>query len=949
MDDRGVQHELEQLLQKQTGIGDPTLAAYVLNLGRQGKQHLQRELSDFPKEFVDRLDAVINGSSQTRTSQEIYSGVVVGVKAAGSLVKVSHINRIGLVPAHQRQADPNLQPGQKVNVRIVKSENGRLILGIAKPYFEVTDPFELKQMQAAGNDYTTSVQRTRNDGFTNDEEPRSSEVTLTVNKHIPNFLKKEGNVDDLLTNPNRVSSLPEDKETWLSKSARLTGGKVSEATLNSRNTPKKDNRDVHSMRSEPSPRAASGKHEQDKRILPVHKFRQDIMQAVASSSVVVIVGDTGSGKTTQITQFLHAGGYSTNGKIIACTQPRRLAAMSIAQRVCTEMNCAKLGGLVGYSVRFDDCTSRETEVKFMTDGILQREIISDPDLSNYSVIMLDEAHERTVATDVLFALLKSATARRPDLRVIVTSATLDAERFASYFGGAPILRIPGRTFPVDIKWAPEPVLDYMEATLATVKHIHDSPENKGDILVFLTGQAEIDLAVAAISKTHPSGDLIPIPVYAAIPSEMQALIFNPAPKGKRKVVFATNIAETSLTIDGITYVVDPGFSKIQVWDANKGMGVLQVQPISQAQANQRSGRAGRTAPGVCYRLYTQRSFENEMPKSTVPEIQRDNLGHTVLGLKAMGIQDIMNFDFIDKPSRASMMSSLHELFLLGALDENANITKLGIEMAAFPLDPSLAKILVTAREYGEDCLRYILIIISMMSMPNVFYRPSQPPAKQLEADRAHRQFQDITGDHITLLRVFQGYDESRSKKKWCDNNFIQYKTMTKVQDARKQLSDLVKHDKNNRNSALLTQHQPLPMMNKEAKMRVLKSLCSGFFQNVAKSQGTRTGAYTTLSSNITVNIHPSSSLFKKDAHYVLYSSLVLTSKEYMHTVSEIKPEWLISAVPDYYQHENDSSTTNSKKRQGDDSLQPLFRKYATHENEWKVSEHRKTLFTKRRA
>lgn len=947
MGDSGVQRDLERLLEKQTGIGDPTLAAYVLNLGRQGKQHLHRELSDFPREFVDQLDTVINGSDRPDTSQQIYSGIVVGIKPAGLLIKVAGLNKIGLVPTHQH-GESTVQKGQRVRVKVLKNETGRLILELEKQLFEVKDPFELKQMQAAAGHPPVNIQRSHEEGFADELEPEHQEISLIVNKHIPKFLEHEGVIESPLTNPNRVSDLPEDNETWLSKSARVTGGKVSEATLNSRNAPKKETQEPQRVNSQSSRAANSSKPEQDKRILPVHKFRKDIMQAVASSSVVVIVGDTGSGKTTQITQFLHDGGYSNNGKVIACTQPRRLAAISIAQRVSSEMNCPKVGGLVGYSVRFDDCTSKDTEVKFMTDGILQREIISDPDLSKYSAIMLDEAHERTVATDVLFALLKSATTRRPDLRVIVTSATLDAERFAAYFGGAPILRIPGRTFPVDIKWAPEPVLDYMEAALATVKHIHNSPESEGDILVFLTGQAEIDLAVAAISKTHPSRDLIPIPVYAAIPSEMQSLIFNPAPAGRRKVVFATNIAETSLTIDGITFVVDPGFSKIQVWDANKGMGVLQVQPISQAQANQRSGRAGRTAPGVCYRLYTKRSFENEMPKSTVPEIQRGNLGHTVLGLKAMGVQDIMNFDFIDKPSRLSMLSSLHELFLLGALDENSTITKLGIEMAAYPLDPTLAKVLVTARQYGEECLEDVLIIIAMMSMPNVFYRPSQPPAKQLEADRAHRHFQDITGDHITLLRVFKEWDESSSKKKWCDKNYIQYKTMTKVQDARQQLSDLVNRDKSDRNNKPRMQSGSYPMINKDTKIKILKCLCSGFFQNVAKSQGTKTGSYTTLNSNITVNIHPSSSLFKKDARYILYSSLILTSKEYMHIVSEIKPEWLISAVPDYYQHENNSTSTNPKKRQGEDSLQPLYRKYATHENEWKVSEHRKTLFTKRR-
>jgi ATP-dependent RNA helicase DHX8/PRP22 len=319
-----------------------------------------------------------------------------------------------------------------------------------------------------------------------------------------------------------------------------------------------------------------------------------------------------SGKTTQMTQYLVEAGFSTRG-IIGCTQPRRVAAMSVAKRVAEEIGC-RLGQEVGYTIRFEDCTSSATRIKYMTDGMLLREALIDPNLSKYAVIMLDEAHERTIHTDVLFGLLKQTLKRRTDLKLIVTSATLDAEKFSSYFYNSPIFTIPGRTFPVEIMYTKDPESDYLEASMITVMQIHLS-EPPGDILVFLTGQEEIDTACETLfnrMKTlGPSvPELIILPVYSALPSEMQSRIFEPAPPGARKVVIATNIAETSITIDGIFYVVDPGFVKQNCYDPKLGMDSLQVVPISQAQSRQRSGRAGRTGPGKCYRLYTETAYQN---------------------------------------------------------------------------------------------------------------------------------------------------------------------------------------------------------------------------------------------------------------------------------------------------------------------------------------------------
>ncbi|KAJ3221793.1 DEAH-box ATP-dependent RNA helicase prp22 [Clydaea vesicula] len=401
--------------------------------------------------------------------------------------------------------------------------------------------------------------------------------------------------------------------------------------------------------------------------LPIFKLRSTIVQAVDENQVLIVVGDTGSGKTTQMTQYLAEEGFCARG-VIGCTQPRRVAAQSVAKRVAEEVGC-RLGEEVGYAMRFEDCTSPSTKIKYLTDGFLLRELLNDPLLSRYSVIILDEAHERTMSTDVTFGLLKKTVKKRPDLKLIVTSATLDAEKFSEYFFQCPILTIPGRTYPVEILFAREPESDYLDAALITVMQIHLS-EPAGDILLFLTGQEEIDTSceilferMKALGNSVP--ELIILPIYSTLPSEMQSKIFEPTPEGSRKVVISTNIAETSITIDGIFYVVDPGFVKQNTYDVKLGMDALVVVPISQAQARQRSGRAGRTGPGKCYRLYTEAAFRNEMLPSPIPEIQRINLTNVVLTLKAMGINDLLNFEFMDPPPPASMISAMATLYQLG--------------------------------------------------------------------------------------------------------------------------------------------------------------------------------------------------------------------------------------------------------------------------------------------
>jgi len=612
---------------------------------------------------------------------------------------------------------------------------------------------------------------------------------------------------------------------------------------------------------------------QQRETLPVYKFRKQLLDAVKENQLMIVVGDTGSGKTTQLTQYLAEGGFANDG-IIGCTQPRRVAAMSVAKRVAEEVGC-KLGQEVGYTIRFEDCTSPDTKIKYMTDGMLEREILLDPNLRKYSVIMLDEAHERTIATDVLFGLLKKTLKRRSDLKVIVTSATLDADKFSEYFNKCPIFTIPGRTYPVEIMYSREPESDYLDAALVTVMQIHLT-EPAGDVLLFLTGQEEIDTSseilyerMKALGPSVP--ELIILPVYSALPSEMQSRIFDPAPPGSRKVVIATNIAETSITIDQIYYVIDPGFVKQNAYDPKLGMDSLVVTPISQAQAKQRAGRAGRTGPGKCFRLYTEAAFQSEMLPTSIPEIQRQNLAHTILMLKAMGINDLLHFDFMDPPPTNTMLTALEELYALSALDDEGLLTRLGRKMADFPMEPALAKVLI----YSVDmsCSDEILSIVAMLSVQTVFYRPKE---KQQQADQKKAKFHDPHGDHLTLLNVYNGWKQSRFSNPWCFENFIQARSMRRAQDVRQQLVSIMERYK----------HQIVSCGRNTMKVR--QALCSGFFRNSARKDPQE--GYKTMVEGTPVYMHPSSALFGKPAEHVIYHTLVLTTKEYMHCTTGIEPK-----------------------------------------------------------
>lgn len=630
--------------------------------------------------------------------------------------------------------------------------------------------------------------------------------------------------------------------------------------------------------------------EETRKSLPIYAYRDQFLAALEQYQILVIVGETGSGKTTQLPQYLHEAGYTKGGLKVGCTQPRRVAAMSVAARVADEMG-VKVGNEVGYSIRFEDATSDKTVLKYMTDGMLLREFMTEPDLGGYSALMIDEAHERTVHTDILLALVKDLARERPDLKLLISSATMNASKFAEYFDDAPIFNIPGRRYPVDIHYTPQPEANYLAAAITTVFQIHTT-QGKGDILVFLTGQDEIEAAeqnITEISRKLGSRvpELVICPIYANLPSELQAKIFEPTPEGARKVVLATNIAETSLTIDGIVYVIDPGFVKENIYNPATGMSKLVAVPCSRASANQRSGRAGRVGPGKCFRLYTKWAFMNEMEESTTPEIQRTNLNGVVLMLKSLGINELLDFEFMDPPPTETLIGALNQLFALQALNHQGELTKMGRQMAEFPTDPMLAKAILAADKLG--CVEEVLSIVSMLSEASaLFFRPKD---KKIHADSARARFTvKEGGDHLTLLNIWNQWVDSDFSYVWAKENFLQQRSLTRARDVRDQLAKLCERVEVTTSSCGAADLVPIQ-----------KAITAGFFPNAARLQ--RGGdSYRTVKNNNTVYIHPSSVLMDSNPpiKMVIYYELVQTTKEYMRSCIPIKPEWLHEAAPHFH-------------------------------------------------
>lgn len=643
--------------------------------------------------------------------------------------------------------------------------------------------------------------------------------------------------------------------------------------------------------------------------LPVYQFREKLLDAVNENQIVIVEGETGSGKTTQIPQFLVDAGLVASGLTsVACTQPRRVAATSIAARVADEMD-VKLGEEVGYTIRFEDVSSKNTVLKFVTDGMLLREAMSDPLLKRYSCIVLDEAHERTLATDVLMGLLQEILPRRKsdsehgELKLVVMSATLDAEKFQKYFHGAPLLKVPGRTHPVEVFYAAAPMENYVDAAVKTTLNIHEC-EGPGDILVFLTGEQEIEQACTEIRETAASlpkdkPQLVVYPLYSSLTPQQQRRIFDPAPGPRvpggppgRKVVVSTNIAETSLTIDGIVYVVDPGFSKQKVYNPRIRVESLLVSPISRASARQRAGRAGRTKPGKCFRLYTEKSFHDDLQEATYPEILRSKMSNVVLTLKKLGIENLVTFDFLDPPAPETLMRALEQLNYLGALDDEGELTELGYQMSELPLDPQHAKLILDSPTYG--CSSEIVTIVACLSVPQIFLRPREA---MKAADEAKAQFVNKESDHITLLNAFFAYESTpeKDRKKWCWDNFINDRSIMNAMNVRNQLVGIMRKI-------------DLPLLTSDRRgdgsfafTEIRKALTAGTYMQVAFRQ--RTGEYLTAKDNQLVSIHPSSVVISRP-EWVLFEEFALTTKNFIRTVTVTSVDWLVEMAPHYFDLEN---------------------------------------------
>jgi pre-mRNA-splicing factor ATP-dependent RNA helicase DHX15/PRP43 len=622
--------------------------------------------------------------------------------------------------------------------------------------------------------------------------------------------------------------------------------------------------------------------------------RDEFLLMYQKSQILVFVGETGSGKTTQIPQFVLFDDLPhLQRKMVACTQPRRVAAMSVAQRVANEMDVT-LGEEVGYSIRFENVTSQKTILNYMTDGMLLREAMNDHDLKRYSTIILDEAHERTLATDILMGLLKEVVVRRPDLKLIIMSATLDAAKFQRYFMDCPLLAVPGRTHRVDIFYTPEPERDYVEAALRTVLQIHAS-EPEGDILLFLTGEEEIEDAVRKITlevdemvREADAGPMKTYPLYGTLPPAQQQRIFDPAPpptkpggRPGRKCIVSTNIAETSLTIDGIVYVVDPGFSKQKVYNPRIRVESLLVSPISKASAQQRAGRAGRTRPGKCFRLYTEAAFKKELIEQTYPEILCSNLSSTVLELKKLGIDDLVHFDLMDPPAPETLMRALEELNYLACLNDDGDLTDMGRRASEFPLDPALAVMLISSPEFY--CSNEILSLTALLSVPQVFVRPA---SARKRADEMKALFAHQDGDHLTLLNVYHAFKSPQAQlnlKQWCHDHFLSLRALQSADNVRLQLKTIMER--------LELELLSTPFEDKKYYENIRRALVSGFFMQVAKKEPTGK-TYTTVKDDQTVLLHPSTVL-GQESEWVIYNEFVLTTKNFVRTLTGVKAEWLL--------------------------------------------------------
>jgi len=612
--------------------------------------------------------------------------------------------------------------------------------------------------------------------------------------------------------------------------------------------------------------------------LPITARVIDIANAIDANQVIIVAGETGSGKTTQLPKICLAMGRGVDGQI-GCTQPRRIAATSVAARVAQEL-ATELGEVVGYKVRFNDKVKNTSYIKFMTDGILLAEIQGDPLLRGYDTIIIDEAHERSLNIDFLLGFLKRLLPRRPELRIIVSSATLETERFAAFFGGAPVIEVSGRTYPVDVLYRPprDDEEDLADAVANTVNEIAEM-DPRNDVLVFLPGEREIREAMGELEKRALPHTVI-LPLYARLSAAEQQRVFQRVPQ--RRVVLATNVAETSLTIPGIVYVVDPGLARVNRYSVRTGVSQLLIEPISKASADQRKGRCGRTESGVCFRLYEEQDYAAR-PAHTDPEIKRISLAGVILRMKALRLGDIERFPFLDPPQPRAITDGYRVLEELGATDDDGRLTPIGEQLGKLPVDPRLGRMILGGRD--EGALREVLVIAAALGLQDPRDRPQ---AAQQRADEAHRKFREEGTDFVGYLKLWSFWEEARERssrrqvQKLCRDNFLSYNRMREWEDIHEQLVRVMREWGFAPN--------PQPASGEQIHRALLPGLLSkiGMWSPEARVYiGARQTRFL---------IHPSSVLAKKPPAWVMAAELVETSQLFARSVAKIDPAWLEKAA-----------------------------------------------------
>ncbi len=639
--------------------------------------------------------------------------------------------------------------------------------------------------------------------------------------------------------------------------------------------------------------------------LPVYQQRDRILTALKSHRVVVVESPTGSGKTTQLPIILHEAGYSRDG-VIGVTQPRRIAAVSVSSYVAAQLD-STIPGIVGYKMRFYDETVQETRIKIMTDGILLQEIKNDQYLKDYSVIMVDEAHERSLNIDFVLGLLKRALELRDDLHIIVSSATINADIFSQYFDSCPVVRIETPMYPVQVIYddpkvsevkkqaaqeaerkgyrvnqRDERILAYdarIDRVVAIIRRVLEE-DVAGDILVFLSGEQMIKDCMTRLYALPMRSRMYILPLYGRLSKEEQDAVFPPPPQGKTKIVLATNIAETSITIDGITVVIDSGLAKTNFYNPRTYTSALIEGPISKASANQRRGRAGRTQPGRCYRLYSRKDFEDR-PLFQEDEIYRTDLSEVVLRMAELGISEFESFDFISSPGVGNILGAIETLRLLDALDEDRKLTSIGEMMAIFPLLPRHSRIIVEGVKRYPHVLEEILIAVSFLTSPTPFVLP---PGEETEARRAHHHYRDDLGDFVSYLRLFEAYRSAPDKKKFCDSRYLDPRTMAEISNVNDQLSEIVGD-------------MGVPISSGGSRTDYLAAIGRGLIQFVCIHNGK--GVYQSLTAE-RIQIHPGSGMFRETPPFIVAGEIVRTSRTWARSVSPIRKEALRAISEDLY-------------------------------------------------